>query len=100
MSLEAASSMIAWVEGPKADLGQEPLRPDHRRQLGPEDLERHLPVVADVFRQVDRGHAAGADLAVDPVAVGQGGLEPAEKFGHQNGFGWRRWKMLWGGGLG
>ena len=48
--------------GGELDLGEEALGPDYGGELGPEDLERHLPRVADVLGQVDRGHAAGPDL--------------------------------------
>jgi hypothetical protein len=60
------------------DLHHEPLGPEHRRQLGLEHLERHLPVVLQVLRQVDGGHAALAQLPLDPVAVGQGGGEAGQ----------------------
>ena len=46
----------------RRDLGKEPLGADDRRQLGPEHLDRHAPVVPDVLRQVDGGHAALAEL--------------------------------------
>ncbi len=59
--------------GRELDLGQEPLGADHRRELGPQHLERHPPVVADVLGQVDGRHAAGADLALEAIAVRQGG---------------------------
>jgi len=51
------------------DFIQEPLGPDHRRQLRFHDLERHLAVVLGVVRQVDRGHAAFTELGLDDVAV-------------------------------
>ena len=56
--------------GRGADLGQESLRADHRGELRPEHLHRHPAVVPEVMGQVDRGHAARAELALDPVAVG------------------------------
>ena len=71
--------------GRELDLGQEPLGPDHRGELGAEHLEGHPPGMADVLGQVDRGHAAGADLALDPVAVGQGELEAGLRLGHGGG---------------
>jgi hypothetical protein len=58
--------------GGQLDLGQEALGPDHGGQLGPEHLERHPPVVPQVLGQVDGGHAAGADLPVEAIAVRQG----------------------------
>ena len=54
------------------DLLEEPLGPDRRGQLGPQDLHRHLAPVLDVFGEVDGGHAAAAELALEPVAVLQG----------------------------
>jgi hypothetical protein len=45
------------------------------RQLGMEDLQGDRTVVPDVAGQVDRGHAAAAELALEYVAVGQGDLE-------------------------
>ena len=53
------------------DLGQEPLGADDRGQLGAQHLDRHLAVVLEVLGEVDRGHAAGAQLPLDAVAVGE-----------------------------
>ena len=85
--------------GRELDLGQEPLGPDHRGELGAEHLERHPPGMPDVLGQVDRGHAAGADLALEAVAVRQGGLESAQQV-RAWGWWWGRWKMRWGWRLG
>ena len=68
--------------GGELDLGQEPLGADDGGELGPKHLERDPAVVAEVLGEVDGGHAAGADLPLEAVAVGQGGLEPAEQLGH------------------
>ena len=57
--------------GRDLDLGEEPLDAQHRAQLGPEHLERDLAVVLEVGGEVDGGHAAGAELALDPVALGE-----------------------------
>ena len=61
---------------------QEPLGAEHRGELGPQHLERDLAVVPEVVREVDGRHAAGAELALDAVAVRQGPLEAAEELGH------------------
>ena len=82
--------------GGELDLGQEPLGADDGRELGAEQLERDPPVVAEVLGQVDGGHAAGADLALDPVAVGQGELEAALRLGHAAGL-WWGWQEDGGG---
>ena len=63
--------------GGELDLGQEALGADHCGELGAKHLERHPPVVPEVLGQVDRRHAARADLAVETVAVGKRGLKPA-----------------------
>ena len=56
---------------------------EHRRELGLEDLDRDLPVVLFVVREIHGGHAARAELALEAVAAGERGglrirrLEPA-----------------------
>jgi len=57
------------------DLDHEPLGAEHGGQLGPQHLEGHLAIVAEVLGEVDGGHAAGAQLALDAVAVGEGSAE-------------------------
>ena len=54
------------------DLAQESLGADHGGELGAQHLDRDLAVVLEVVGEVDRGHAARAELALDAVAVGQG----------------------------
>ena len=53
------------------DLTQEPLRSQCCGELRPQDFERHLAVVFQIFGEVDRGHAAGADFTLDGVTVRQ-----------------------------
>jgi hypothetical protein len=60
------------------DLDHEPLGPDHRGELGPEDLDRDFAVMLEVLGQIHRGHAAGPQLLLDAVAVGEGGGEGAD----------------------
>ena len=64
------------------DLREEPLRAEHGGQLGPEHLDGDLAVVLEVVGQVDGGHAALAQLALDLVGIGQGGLQATEEIGH------------------
>ncbi len=52
------------------DLAEEPLRSQRCGKLRPQDFDRHLAVVFDVLGDVHSGHAAGADLMLDDVAVG------------------------------
>ena len=60
------------------DLGQEPLGAEHRAELGAEHLEGDLAIVLEVGGEVDGGHAAGAELALDPVALLKGGGEATD----------------------
>ena len=60
----------------QADLVQEALGPEHRAELRMQHLERHPPVVPKVAGQIDRGHAAAPELALETVIVGYGPLEP------------------------
>ena len=46
----------------------ESLRPQRGRELGPQDLEGHLTVVAQVVGEVHGRHAALTELALEPVA--------------------------------
>ena len=53
----------------RLDLCQETLGTDHGGQLGFEDLERDLAFVLEVVGQVDGGHAAFTQLALDGVSA-------------------------------
>src|SRR5437762_1109546 len=57
--------------GSDADLGEEAFDAHDGGELRVEDLEGDLAVVLEVAREVDRRHAAGADLALDDVAIGE-----------------------------
>ena len=54
--------------GGDLDLAQEALGAERGRQLGVEDLERDLAVVPEVLGEVDRGHPAAAELALERIA--------------------------------
>ncbi len=64
------------------DLAQEPLGPDHGGQLGSQHLDRDLAVVPQILREVDCGYASLAQLALDAVAVGEGGRERRRENAH------------------
>ncbi len=67
--------------GGELDLGEEPFCPDDGGQLGPHELEGDPAVVAEVVREVDRGHSSGPDLALDPIPIRERALKAAEEFG-------------------
>ena len=56
-------------------LTQEPFLAERRREILVQHLDRDVPLVLDVAREVDRGHATFAELTLDGVAVREGGLE-------------------------
>ena len=60
----------------ESDLEEKPLRTKARRQFWVQHLERDPPLVLQILRQVDGGHPTASELALDRVAVGQGGLKP------------------------
>jgi len=64
------------------DLLEEPLGAKHGGEFGTQDLHRDLAVVLEVLGEVDGGHAAGPELVLDGVAVGEGGFETVEELRH------------------
>src|SRR5439155_1473689 len=55
------------------DLAQEPVAADRRGELRPEHFDRHVPIVLPVVGEVDVGHAPGADLPIELIAVRERG---------------------------
>jgi len=63
------------------DFPKEALPPQRRGQIRVEDLEGDKTVVLQVTGEIDRRHPAAAELALDRVAAGEGGLQVAELVG-------------------
>ena len=61
--------------GRELDLAEEALGAERGGELGPEHLEGDQALVPQVAREIDRGHAALPELALDGVAAGEGGSE-------------------------
>ena len=57
--------------GGGADLAQESLGAEARAEVGMQDLEGDGPVVPEVAGEVDGGHAAAAELALEGVPPAQ-----------------------------
>jgi hypothetical protein len=51
--------------GSESDFSLEPVWPEGRRQFRMKYLERDLSVMLQVVGEVNRGHAAPAELALD-----------------------------------
>ena len=64
------------------DLAVEPLGAERGGEVRTQDLDRDLPLVAQVLREVDSRHAATAEFAFNGVAVSEGGREPGGNLGH------------------
>ena len=58
------------------DLAQEPVGAHDVGELGVQHLDGHRAPVSQVAGEVDCGHAAATQFAVDEVAVKQCGSEP------------------------
>jgi hypothetical protein len=70
--IEDREDMRVLQPGGELDLALEPIGAEgdgHRRQ---EDLEGDGSLVLEVPGEIDRGHPAPAELALDEVAIGQG----------------------------
>src|SRR5258705_277000 len=53
------------------NLALEALRAEARRHLGMQHLQRDRPIVLQVMGQIDRGHAASPELALERIAVSE-----------------------------
>jgi hypothetical protein len=61
--------------GREADFPEESLASEYDCQAGLEHLDGDRAVVTEIVRQVDDGHTAPPDLALDPVRSRYGGLQ-------------------------
>src|SRR5206468_707280 len=67
----------------EADLALEAVGAQHRRHVGRENLEHHLPAERSLLREEDAAHAAAAQLTLDGVLRAEGVLEAAAEIVHQ-----------------
>jgi hypothetical protein len=75
-----------------ADLAQEPLGAERVGEFRPQQLDRNMPVMLDIARQVHRGHATHTELPFDVIAATKDGsevLESIQRIGRLTGD--RRW---------
>ena len=69
----------------RPDLGKKALRAERCREIRMENLDRDKPVMFLIAGQIYRRHPAAAQLAVDEIATGQGGLELIPEDGGHGG---------------
>ena len=62
--------------GGDPDFAQKPIGPERRGQIGTQDLDRHIPFVAEISGQINGGHAAHPEPPLDPVPIGEGRVKP------------------------
>ena len=82
-TIKQGQDMRVLQVGRGLDLGEEPLRADDGGELRAKDLDRHLAIVLEVVGQVDGGHPPLPQLPLEPVAVGEGGLEALRNGRHR-----------------
>jgi predicted Zn-dependent protease len=68
--------------GGELDLAIEALGPQALGQVRVQHLDSDFPVVLEVGGEIDRGHAAAPQLALDPVSTTESGLQAGESVGH------------------
>jgi len=56
--------------GGDPDLAEEAVGAEYGGELRPEHLERDPPVVLEIAGEMYRGHAAAAELALEPISIG------------------------------
>jgi hypothetical protein len=62
--------MVGMVQlGRDADFAEKPLGADSCAEVGTQHLQRHVTIVLEIARQVDRRHAATTDLSPHLVAA-------------------------------
>jgi hypothetical protein len=73
--VEQAEDVRVLEPGGDFDLAGETLEPHRGGKIGPEHLDRDVPMVAEVLGEINRGHATLSEFSLEAVAVGQGGGE-------------------------
>src|SRR5437763_10404908 len=74
-----------------ADLAKESLRAERCRELGAQHFDRDLAAVLRLLGEVDRRHAAGAELSLDGVTGGERAAWRYHARGHaRNMCAWKR----------
>src|SRR5512133_2976765 len=63
----------------EAYFAEEPRAPERLGELGPQNLQRHVAVVAQIAREVDGRRGPGPDLALNAVPVAESVAEPVRR---------------------
>ena len=68
--------------GGDPDLTQEAIDPEHGGEFGAQHLHGDVTVVLEIPGEVHGRHAAGAELAINGIVLGEGRLETLPHVGH------------------
>ncbi len=68
---------------PYVNLNVSWARYERGREFGLQHLKRHLALVLEVLGEIDGRHPTATELALDGVAVAQGGLQTVKRVGHR-----------------
>ena len=77
--IEDGQDMRMLQAGGHLDLALEPLRTQGGGELRMEDLQGDQAIVLEVSCAVDRRHPPAAELTLDRVTAGEGGLQMSEE---------------------
>ena len=81
-AVEQRQNVRMLQAGGGADLGEKSFAAERRAQVGMQHFDRDITIVLEVVREIHGGHAAGAELAGDSVAVDEGDHEAIGHGGH------------------
>ena len=69
----------------RLDLAQKAVGADDRRELVAQHLDRDVAIVLEIAREIHRRHPAGAELALDAIAIGEARAQAIDVIGHLSG---------------
>ena len=84
-AIDEAEDVGVLELGGDADFAEEAITAQRGGEVGAQHLDRHLPLVADILGDPDRGHAALPEQALEPVASLERRREAAGGIGWQVG---------------
>ena len=62
----------------RLDFGEEAIAAECSTEIGVQHLDGDVAVVLEIMREIHGGHPAGAELAVDAIAVGEGQVQACD----------------------
>ena len=69
--------------GRRLDFAEEAISAECGGELGAKNLDGDLAIVLQVVGEIDSGHAAGPEFALDAVTVSEGAIQRCNEVGHR-----------------